>query len=125
MFDDLDRFSTKLAISYKIKSLVQKESNLVVELKFSHAIDMEYLRENDLFPDMFLVYWYPTSGVQTVAWDGTGIEKYEIDSKLNVAESTTIWFEVDLDITYSVDGVLLVDINPLFNFKPLFLEGPE
>ena len=60
-----------------------------------------------------------------MAWDGTGIEKYEVNAKLNAAESTTIWFEVDLDITYSVDGILLVDVNSHFNFKPLFLEGPE
>ena len=60
-----------------------------------------------------------------MAWDGTGIEKYEVDSELSAAESTTIWFEVDLNINYSVDGILLVDVNPHFNFRPLFLKGPE
>ena len=38
-------------------------------MKFSSAIDMAYIRDNNAFKDMFKFYWYPTNGVQAVSED--------------------------------------------------------
>ena len=85
---------------------------------------MEYIRENRALEDMFEVSWYPTSGLQSVSGNGTVTEKYLVEPVLVVAEFNRIFFDVNLGVGYSVDGVMAVKLRPEFDVSMIFLTDP-
>ena len=92
-------------------------------MKFNSAIDMAYIRENDALSDFFNFYWYPTTGVQVVSEDEQ--EVFKVEPKLVVAEFNRIFFEIDLEIAYIVEGILVAEVNPAFNKTKIYLTDPE
>ena len=86
----------KVRVDFSIKSLDQEDDKISVQIKFSQAINMAYIRDTGALGDMFEVTWYPTSGLQTVQANGTISEKYQLEPILVVAEFNRIFFDVDL-----------------------------
>ena len=115
----------KVKVDFSIKSLDQEGDVISVQIKFGQAINMAYIRENNALSQMFEVSWYPTSGLQSVPVNGTVTERYYLEPLLVVAEFNRIFFDVNLGIGYSVDGVMTVRLRGYFDTSMIFLTDPN
>ena len=56
-----------------------------------------------------------------MTWDGAAQERYELEATLVRAEYDTVWLRAEFAITYTVEGVLLVEVSNPFIGATIYL----